>query len=355
LTHDDAIVLERVILRDLRIGCETNTANKVWKGLILDPAYQRCSLIKDVKLNTWDWDGGVYSQLKSDGSFCNVNIFNDGSGEFMTRTGNTYPVDELGPVIRGFEKAAVGFQYHGELLVFQDGQLMERAEGNGVLNSVLKGGALDKNQEIYFVAWDMIPLEYAVPKGKYEVPYKDRLAQLESQAFGYAVSVVETRIVHNILEAYEHYIEQTSAGLEGTILKNPKGFWKDSTSKDCVKLKVEAECEVEITGHTPGKGKRAATFGALTYKSSDGLVTGKISGFTDDQLRDLAERLDELPGMIVTVRANALTKVRADGTRSLFLPRFIEIRLDKTQADDLPRIQAQFDSAVRDISSLITQ
>ena len=198
VSPEDAEVISRVILRDLRIDAGANTANKVWKALVLDVPYMRCSLPKEVDLKAFPWLTGVYSQLKSDGSFTNVNLHDDGAVEFMTRNGNVYPAEGFEELSTTFSKVpATGHQFHGELLVYKDGELLERAEGNGILNKLQKGkNKLPEGHTIKFVAWDMIPLSEAKPKNKYEVPYRVRLATLEAlNLSGNVESVVVVRRV----------------------------------------------------------------------------------------------------------------------------------------------------------------
>jgi DNA ligase-1 len=355
LSADDAEVLQRVIGRDLRVDCGASTANKVWKGLILDVPYMRCSLPKEVNLKAFPWAQGLFSQLKSDGSFTNVNYFADGGVEFMTRNGNVYPNDEFGEVIEAVQRVpAQAHQFHGELLVLgPDGNILERAEGNGILNKLAKGGKLPEGHKIKFVAWDMIPLDQAVPKGKYEVPYRVRLATLENLGLTGAIEVVETRVVHSIREAYEHYQEMLALGLEGTILKHPDAIWEDTTSKKQVKFKLDVDLDLECVGFTEGNGRRAETFGAMKLRSSDGLLTVNCSGFKKDDLARINENREDYIGRIMTIRSNAMTKVRKDGTRSLFLPRFIEERNDKMDADSLEKVMLQFESAVTDLEALL--
>jgi DNA ligase-1 len=357
LDADDAEVLSRVVLRDLRIDCGANTANKVWKGLVLDVPYMRCSLPKEVDLKAFPWATGLYSQLKSDGSFTNVNVYSDGDVEFMTRNGNVYPVEDFADITNEFRHVGgdvVGNQVHGELLVYKDGELMERAEGNGVLNKIQQGKSkLPAGHTIKFVAWDMIPIAEAKPKVKYAVPYRDRLAKLEGFGLSGAVEVVETRVVHSIREAYEHYQEMLALGLEGTILSHPEGIWEDTTSKFKVKFKLDVLVELECVGFNPGKGKNAKTFGSAMLRSSDGLLTVNCSGFKDKDRQFISDNREDYINTIWTVKSNSMTKVRKDGTRSLFLPVYIEVRTDKDEADSMTRVIAQFENAVTDLEMLI--
>lgn len=355
VSADDAEVLKRVILRDLRIDAGANTANKVWKALVLDVPYMRCSLPKEVDLKAFPWVTGVYSQLKSDGSFTNVNLYEDGGVEFMTRNGNLYPAEAFKELSTTFSKVpAKGHQFHGELVVYKDGELLERAEGNGILNKLQKGkNKLPEGHVIKFVAWDMIPLSESKPKNKYDVPYRVRLAALEALNLSGPASVVETRVVHSIREAYEHYQEQLALGLEGTILKDPDAIWEDTTSRKQVKFKLDVTVDLECVGFTAGNGKNADTFGAMMLRSSDGLLTVNCSGFKDKDRAYISDNRDDYLGQIQACTSNAMTKMRKDGTRSLFLPRWVEGRTDKFDADSLAQVEAQFESAVKNLEQLL--
>jgi hypothetical protein len=88
-------------------------------------------------------------------------------------------------------------------------------------------------------------------------------------------------------------------------------------------------------------------FGSITCQSSDSKLVVNVSGFTDDLRKDIFNRKDELYGTIVTVRSNNIMPPTSSNVYySLFLPRFVEFRKDKTEADSLERVQDQFDSAM---------
>jgi ATP-dependent DNA ligase len=58
------------------------------------------------------------------------------------------------------------------------------------------------------------------------------------------------------------------------------------------------------------------------------------SGFTEADLIELSKSPDSHLGKIVTIQYNVPIEDKK-GFKSLFLPRFIEIRSDKTQAENL--------------------
>ncbi|HGP4208885.1 MULTISPECIES: hypothetical protein [Pseudomonas] len=143
-------------------------------------------------------------------------------------------------------------------------------------------------------------------------------------------------------------MEQLELGLEGTIIKKPEAIWFDGTSKDQVKLKLEAPCELEVVDFLPGKGANAKTFGSLLCKSSCGQLVVGVSGFKKKKREEIHLNRDTWRGMIITVRSNQIMRPKKPGKPySLFLPRFVEERLDKSVADDLVRIEEQFENAIR--------
>lgn len=139
VTADDAEVLAKVISRDLRSGFGDSTANKVWKNLIPEFPYQRCSLPKACKLDKFSWKEGVYSQLKADGMFANVDHDADGNVSIRSRSGTEFPLTHFTHLVDDIKGTfPKGTESHGELLIKRDGIVLARQIGNGILNSVIK-------------------------------------------------------------------------------------------------------------------------------------------------------------------------------------------------------------------------
>lgn len=357
LNAASAELLRRIITKDLRAGFAENTVNKVFPGLVPDFAYMRCSLPKEVDLSSWPWQQGVFSQEKADGMFANVDVESGAQVRVTSRQGSALPLQAMGALAE--ELVSVlrpGFQYHGELLVQQrddEWTTLSREVSNGALNSILKGGQLGAAQRVLFVAWDRVPLHAVRPKGRHDEPYAERLAQLGDvlspvDARDCGLTLVPTRVVTSLQEAYAHYRELLALRKEGTIVKHPEALWRDGTSKEQVKLKLEVDCDLEIVDFVPGNGKNAALFGSIRCRSSCAQLQVDVSGFSDALRRQLHQQRQELLGAIVTVKANALmSPSREGGLHSLFLPRFVEIRHDKREADSLQRIRDQFESAIQ--------
>ena len=358
-------LFKRILLRDLRAGFGENTVNKVEKGAIKTFPYMRCSLPDGSNMGTWDWTQGIIVQLKADGMFVNVTRGVGNEVWLTTRSGTPVPLDT--PQLKSMGDAIAqalpeSTQSHGEITVFHGTKLLSRKEGNGLLNSVLSGdGKFEDTHSVVVDLWDQIPLSAVVPKGKYQTPYIERLRALADQLGSYAKSlvasdkataplarIIPTKVVRSKAEALALYKTYLIQGFEGVICKSPQAIWRDGTSKDQVKLKLDFEVELEVYGFEPGTPgtKTESTFGSLKCKSSDGLLLVDVSGFTDAMRAQIHLDREGWTGAIITVRANDVIDREDTTAKSLFLPRFIERRLDKNTADTLGAIEATKKAAV---------
>lgn len=360
LNPSSSELLWRIINKDLKAGFSEASVNKACKGFFKEFPYMRCSLPKDTDFDQWRWSAGVVSQVKADGMFVNVNI--DGFYVTMTtRQGNAIPE-------AGFENIHLelgnipewqGTQTHGEIIVIApSGKECSREIGNGMINKVIGGGTWEHGFNPVIKVWDQIPLSEVKPKNRYKVEYRSRLTNIKNgieSTNPRLISLIESRIVYSLKEAYKHYAECLALGLEGTVVKKMEMIWGDYTSKDQIKLKLEAPCELEVVGFEDGKegAKTAATFGSLILRSSDGLLQVNCSGFTDALRLEIHNNREDWLGSIVTCISNGIMYSIDPGKKphSLFLPRFSELRLDKTEADSFTRIEWQFENAISKIEA----
>lgn len=350
LKAEHASVLRRVILKDLKVKVGETLVNKAFPGTIPTFPYMRCSLPEKSNMPKWtddDWFTGIISQEKADGMFASLTRCED-CFTMLSRQGSMFPSDVMAPIFSELRSRVVDdLQTHGELLVYKNGVLLERQVGNGILNSLLQGGELPEGHEIRYLVWDLIPAAEAKAGGRHTRPYDMRLKHLETLVHGLKlVSLIPTEVVYSKEEALTHYRDLLAKGKEGTILKHPLAEWRDGTSKALVKMKLEVDVELQVAGFVPGNGKNADTFGSVACTSACGKLKVDVSGFTDAKRRELHERGADLLGKVFTVRANGvLYPSTSKDTYSLFLPRFIEERLDKSEADSLDHIIDQFKAA----------
>lgn len=353
LTPASATLLGRIILGDLRAGFEASTTNKAIPKLIPVFPYMRCSLPKDMKLDeaNFGWSGGVISQEKADGMYLNVEHEVGGIVNISSRQGTQYPTGALDAFIAAIQMTlAPGTQTHGEMVVMKLGKILPREEGNGILNHIAAGGDFAEDEVPVFFVWDQIPLSAAVPKGKYEVAYIDRLANLISQLKKHPdphIRLIPTKVVHSMKEAWDHYREMLALGKEGTVFKKRAAIWRDGTSKEQGKLKLKAPVELRIKGFNEGTGKFVGQLGSFACESECGKLKVNVSGRGDKMRADVWAAKDDWLDAILCVEANAIMQP-SDSSEfySLFLPIVVERRMDKTVADTLEQIQAQFEAAI---------
>lgn len=359
---DDAgrALIKLMLARDIEAGVGQATINKAWPGLVKIVPYMRCVLPTKAKLPEWDWAKGVFSQLKCDGMYANADVYPLGDVRFSSRNGSSFPSSEFGDLIvelrTVFDRVDQPFQepiqMQGELLVYEDGVLLPREQSNGVMNSVLQGDVLKPNQRIHYVVWDVIPLVEATAKNTFERSYSDRFtdlllllgARIDNPGVSY-LSAVPTRIVHSYEEALEDFQKRLAEGEEGTVIKEPNSPWIDGDSPWQVKLKTEAEIELRLTGlNAAAKGKNVSTFGSLQLASECGELEVGCTGIADALRLWIYNNREALIGnAIIGVKCNGIMHASEEGKKhSIFLPRVIEIRKDKTVANTFQEIKDIF-------------
>jgi DNA ligase-1 len=249
----------------------------------------RCSLPKGSNVKKWDWTKGIFIQTKMDGMFANGLVSDSSVTDLLSRAGSPFPTEfaenirkDLVKLYDLYNDEASRSLTHGDLVTNGElvvlnkktGKYLPRKEGNGMLNSCLQDGEFDHSKyEVKFVVWDIIPRQNwetgEVFKEKYKYRFDNLVAAISTLELT-SIIPVESKIVYSKKEALDVYIELTSKGEEGAVMKSPFMFWEDGTSKDQVKMKMVAEFELEIVGFNPGNGKNADLFGSIKCKSRDG-------------------------------------------------------------------------------------
>ena len=325
LTEDSRVILLNILGRDLKCGINIKNINKVFKNLIPKPNYMRCAVFSEKLVKKIHFPAIL--QLKMDGTYREFNVSN-GTVSAKTRAGEEY----FNPVL--FEEM-MNFPdgyYMGELTI--DGE--SRFTGNGLINSL--NPPLDK---IIFTCWDFLTFdEYT---GKVKTSYIDRFNRLQnlikSVDFKH-VKLVENHIVNNVSEALKQVSLWMSEGLEGGVLKDFNNTFKNGTSNTQLKIKLKVDAEMRITGFTEGTPgtKREGKIGAIQFANDEGTIKGQCSGFSDAELEEFSKNKDSLIGKIISVEFNDITKAENNEYYALSHPRFIEIRNDKTETDDLKKV-----------------
>lgn len=227
--------------------------------------------------------------------------------------------------------------YDGELTVLDSkGKVMCRKEGNGIIHKAVESVdtiSAEEISRIRLTLWDIIPLK-AWKEGKDETPYHLRMSELLSMPKHELFKIVQTHNIKDKEDAQKLFNEMLAQGEEGIILKNDDHPWEAKRSKECVKMKAELEIDLEITGFAEGQGKNAGMCGAIQCKSKDGKIVVDVGTGMDDAKRvEIWGNQEKLIGSIVAVKYNEVIQAKTDKPSSLYLPVFVELRVDKEVAD----------------------
>ena len=320
----------KILDRDLKIGVNEKTLNKVFKGIVPKPNYCRCDLLSEKTLKKFTFPGFI--QLKCDGTYREAYVHN-GIVEFKTRSGEPYK----NPVLEEILKTLPDGYYLGEFTLGRaDNPDANRAEGNGNINS----DNPDFNN-IHYTIWDMLTEEeYALKDSKrgYDERFETLTKTLETLNSS-LVHVVPSLRVNNIKDALKVTSEWMNKGLEGGVLKSSKMKFKNGTSKEQLKIKLKVDVEVRCTGFIEGtKGtKYEGKNKVITFENDEGTIKGQCSGMTDSMVDEVTKNPEKYIGKVLSVQFNDLTKAEGHESYALSHPRFMEWRDDKNETDTLEK------------------
>lgn len=329
-------ILMKILTKRMNIGIGAKLINKaVGMELIPDPSLM---LASDDQKEVSGWQK-IYCEEKYDG----VRVIAVGDREkgfqFYTRAFNELDKTKLSRIELSLCRVLHNANIIGE--VFFDGELTDinRKSVSGKVTQILKGTAQDDiDKDFLFNVFDIERAE-VLKTGKGTTTFLKRRAELEF-LLGFLeanspVTLARQWVVDTMEETQKIYGLIVSMGGEGVILKPGDHVYECKRSKNWVKLKQIQDCDLEITGWYPGEGKREGFIGGFICTDSSKTLEVKIgSGFTDKDLQELSTDPDSLIGKIAAVQYNEPITDKFGG-RSLFLPRFIEIRHDKNTADDM--------------------
>lgn len=315
-----------ILDRDLKIGVNAKTLNKVFKDIVPKPNYCRCDVLSEKSLKKFQFP--AYIQLKCDGSYREACVL-DGVVSFKTRSGEPYENPVLAEVMKDFPNG----YYTGEFTLGDAENAADRATGNGNLNS-----DHPDFENIHFTVWDYLTEdEYTL---KVQTNYTERFEKLNEIVKGQKlVHVVPTKEVNNIQEALKEVSEWMEKGLEGGVLKSKAMKFKNGTSKEQLKIKLKVDVEVRCVGFLEGtKGtKYEGQNKVILFKNDEGTIQGQCSGMTDAEVLEVTKNPEKYIGKVLSVQFNDLTKAEGNDFYALSHPRFVEWRNDKDETDTLEK------------------
>ena len=352
-------LFELVIGRDIRAGVGVGIINEVYKGLVEEIPYQRCSKLDEKTLERFDtMSGGFLTQMKADGIFSYI-IVQDDEISFLTRAGTPWTSNKLSEELKHLPNCVI----IGEALVMEDNKVFDRKTGNGLITKFIKrestletledkaksgatkhlaelGNKRDEfewiDKRINFQVWDSLTLE-EFEEGISPRPYTERFGEALRLSFmTQSLRPIPSYRVYSMKEAQAIADEYISNGGEGAVIKKLDTIWKDGTSKDMVKIKAVLDADLLCVDVEEGSGKYKGKVGALVLETSCVRLRVKVGTGLKDL--DRAKPFDYYIGKVIEIQYNEFIKSKSKSTDSLFLPRFVEVREDKNTATSYEEI-----------------
>ena len=328
LSQENAHIIEMVIRDKLNIGLKNKSLKAVYDDFPQPHPYNRCSSFSQKNISNLTFP--LICQTKEDGMYIDFI-----KGKSYTRAGNV--VDVLHEdVIKYLTENASDYVIQGELLQLDEsGKRLNRQESNGLSNRKEVDVAFTQ-----FVVFDIIDVT-DFENGLCNTPYEKRLemlVELVNNFDNHHLKLVDTDFCDTIGDVIVEFKERLKNDEEGCVLKDKNAVWKNGTNKHFVKMKIECTSELKVVDFEYGaKGtKYEEMLGSLIVESSDGKVKFNVgSGFTDE----LRENPNQFIDKVIEVRYNDIVQNKDEPDfYALYLPRFIRIREDKTEADSYDKI-----------------
>ena len=315
----------RILIKDLRCGVSEKTVNNVAKKMNLDfrvPVFS-CMLAHDGAKHPKKITGNCLVEYKYDGVRV-IAIVKNNKATLYSRNGkifNNFP---------HIEEALSKSEYNNLVL---DGEVMSD-DFQALMKQVYrKSGA--ETDDAYLALFDILPLK-EFNNGKSKLNTLDRKKQLDqlSQTFESCIKLVDYAILNFDDEKDNQKFsimnkEALDKGYEGLMIKPSENYYESKRSHAWLKIKPFIEVTLKIVSIQEGTGKHSGKLGAFQVEGTD---DGKFfslsvgSGLTDDDRDKFWKSKEKLIGMLVEIRADAITQSIEGDHYSLRFPRFKSFR-----------------------------
>ncbi len=336
----------RILLKDLGIGVDESTINKVLKKLSVSNSKANDYLIPVFKCQLSHDGEDVQHQKKIKGKklidtkldgMRLLAVLNKESQTAMMFSRNGQVIETFPEMLATLRNLLVNIP--GSLVL--DGELISPQGFQHLMTLVKRKDGHPDTATIRYALFDVIPMKEFF-NGYFAKSQRDRRIALESmQECGlFSVDKINDRnriyVVPQIevdLDtpegnlAFSEFNRQVIAdGFEGIMIKDPEAPYEGKRTSAWLKKKPTIEVTLKIIGFEPGNadGKYANTLGALeTSGEDDGrMIKSNVSGGIPDDLRDeIWKNRDSYLGMMVEIIADKITLEEGASVYSLRFPR----------------------------------
>lgn len=333
ISNEDAPWYIRMLLKNPRIGMSITNYNKVRKQIGLPKIKKHfvklATLLEPEQFETLPYP--VYAEVKYDGERACIYYENE-NVKIMSRNGND--ISSQYPEI--VQKIKDSFENTKFKKVFLDGEIISKS-----FNDLQKRmNRLEKNintdYDLDFVCFDILSInEFDFIKDKQDVRRTCLMGLFNNLGMKIKFQSSELIICNNIQELNDFYYKCINRGEEGIIIKEMDALWalEENDRKKWFKVKPVYTSDMRVFKYEYGKGKNKDYISVLWVEDKNGVIRSKVSGMTDEMKKFITKMQDEIIGKIVEVKYNKVTD-----TNSLRHPRFIRIRFDKDEVDEIKRL-----------------
>jgi DNA ligase-1 len=326
--QESAALLEKLICKDLSIGCDAKTINSAMPGLIptfnvqlANKYFDKPEYVegKDFAITT-KIDGGRIIALKENGQV-----------SFYTRAGQRYEglVDLEQEML---EKLPDGLCLDGEITIFDNKGIPSKEAYKKAMKITRSDGEKHGLKMIVFDA--MLAEEFRAQKC-------DRVWEERRRALNFIFGprdltyfellpvLYEGKDTSKITELLDEAIANQEEGIMINIALAPYEFKRTNF---LLKVKKMSTLDLEIVGYEEGSGRLAGTLGAIHVRYKNGNIVKVGSGFSDELRALIWLEPSDFVGKIVEIQYFEET-TNADGGISLRFPIFKDFRTDKLTPD----------------------
>lgn len=316
--------LEKLVIKDIKIGITKTTVNKIFPGLI--PQF------KPMKLTKYSSELLPKKNIvmpKLDGNYvCVVPYKENGTRKvkYISRSGKEY--QGLNHLDKYFLNTVLDPVFFGEIIQPSNHEEHTKSfqKSNGILNS--KG---DKSS-LGIVLFDMLERDFLDKPfyARYDClkdNYKDMLKNIDEKEQDNPMVKVMPIIKENVDEddLFKIFHDYKSEGYEGLVIYNSNNIWQPKRVKDILKLKGSYSCDLRVLDVFEHKNGNQLGGVIVDYKGNP-LKVG--SGFNDEQRDFYWKNPNEIIGKIIEIEYFTVSQNK-EGIESLRHPVFKRVRCDK--------------------------
>lgn len=325
LGDKDSELSEKIITKDLQIGCTSATLNKAFGSNFIrkfdvqkaESYFKQKGPLKQSFFITEKLDGirAVFFKYSND----NIIVY--------ARSGKE--ITGLNEIKEAMKYMPSGYVYDGELLATNINNVASK-DLFAITSSIVNSKIEDKTELIYNI-FDMLPIKEFNNGESLDGAYirVNKMQTFVDTASQKVLSYPPIKYVGDdesvIEELLDSVIEQ---GKEGLMISLVNGLYKTKRTKDLLKVKKMQTVDLLVTGFEEHKQGNKLGSLIVDYK---GYAVNVGSGFSEEERVLMWVNRDALPGIIVEVQYFEETTNKKDDSLSLRFPVFKMVRNDKDE------------------------